>query len=150
MMAMSFARVTGVRATMSRLRNLDGFQLFSGILAVVAAPIMLVLGAPAGWSFLILAIGVVVLLTQWMIATDVAFDAPDVPTLVLGVLGVACIGIAVVYLTRPANDLPSIFFGYDHDSEDFQLVPGALTLFVGAVAVGRAIASVHPARRAHR
>src|SRR5260370_5850841 len=37
-----------VRCAMGRLHELDGFQLFSGLAAVIAAPIMLALGAPAG------------------------------------------------------------------------------------------------------
>jgi hypothetical protein len=58
-----------------------------------------------------------VLLALWAIAAEVTFDTLDPATVALGVAGTVCIGIAVVYLTRAANDLPTIFPGYDHDTE---------------------------------
>ena len=132
---------------MSRLHDFDGFQLLAGLASVIAGPVMLVMGAPAGWAFLIMAAGAVVLLALWAIAAEVSFDALDPVTVVLGVAGIVCIGIAVVYLTRAANDLPTVFPGFDHDSENFQVIPGILTLAVGAAALGRAFASVHPTRQ---
>jgi hypothetical protein len=133
---------------MGRLHELDGFQLFSGLAAVIAAPIMLALGAPAGWSFLILASGIMLLAALWAVATDITFDTPSAANIVLCVGGMVCVGVAVVYLTRAANDLPSVFPGYDGDSETFRLIPGVVTLIVGVLALGRALASVHPTRRA--
>jgi len=133
---------------MSHWHELDGFQLLSGVLAVVAAPIMLVLGAPAGWAFLILAAGTFVLLAQWVIVADITFEDPDAAHIVLCVVGMLCVGLAVVYLTRAANDLPTIFPGHDPHSENFRLIPGILSLSVGIVAVGVTVARSHP-RRAH-
>jgi drug/metabolite transporter (DMT)-like permease len=115
---------------------------------VVAAPIMLASGAPAGWSFLVLAVGIMVLTAQWVIATDVRLDAPSTASVVLCVVGMVCVGVAIVYLTRAADDLPRAFPGYDGDSETFRLIPGVVTLIVGVVALGRAVASVHPTRHA--
>src|SRR5476651_141950 len=109
---------------MSRFHEIDGFQLLAGLASIVAGPVMLLMGAPAGWAFLVMAAGTVVLLALWAIAAEVTFDTLDAPTVVLGVAVIVCIGIAVVYLTRAANDLPTIFPGYDHDSENFQLIPG--------------------------
>ena len=50
--------------------RLDGFHLFSEILGVVGGPILPAAGAPPGWSLLVTAAGVVVLVAQWFIATD--------------------------------------------------------------------------------
>src|ERR1700690_3775377 len=102
---------------MSRLHELDGFQLLAGLASVIAGPIMLVMGAPAGGAFPVMAAGTVVLLSLSAIAADVTFDALDPATVALGVVGIVCIGIAVVYLTRAANDLPTIFPGHDYDTE---------------------------------
>ena len=135
---------------MSRFHELDGFQLFSGVASIVAGPIMLLMGAPAGWAFLIMGAGTVVLFAQWAIAAEVTFTEPDPATIVLGVAGIVCIGIAVVYLTRSANDLPTMFPGHDPDTENFQLIPGILALTIGAPALARAIASVHPRGQRHR
>jgi len=134
---------------MSHLRELDGFQLLSGVLAVIAGPIMLANGSPAGWAFLVIAAGVLVLLAQWALVTGVAFEQPDAIHVVLCVLGMLFIGIAVIYLTRAANDLPAFFPGYDADSGSFRIIPGVLSLSVGAVAVGRAVAGVRTSRPEH-
>lgn len=131
---------------MRRLHELDGFQLLSGVASIVAGPIMLVMGAPAGWAFLIVGAGILVLLANWAILAEVRFDAPDPATIALAVVGMACIAIAVVYLTRAANDLPTVFPGYDPDTENFQLLPGILCLTIGALTLARAIAAIHPAR----
>ena len=135
---------------MSRLHDFDGFQLVAGLASVIAGPVMLVMGAPAGWAFLVMAAGTVVLLALWAIAAEVSFDALDPLTVVLGVAGIICIGIAVVYLTRAADDLPTVFPGFDHDSENFRLIPGVVTLTVGAAALARAFAGVHPTRQHRR
>jgi hypothetical protein len=134
---------------MHRLHEHDGFHLLSGAMAVIAGPIMLLAGAPAGWAFLIIAAGALVLLAQWAILAEMTFDQPDAPTVALALAGAVCIAIAIVYLTRAANDLPTIFPGYDRDSENFQLIPGTLTLTVGVVAVTKAVANIHPTRTAH-
>jgi len=133
---------------MPRFPELDGFQLVSGLASTIAGPVMLIMGAPAGWAFLIMSAGVCVLLAQWAFVREVRFEAPDATMVALGIAGIVCVGVAVVYLTRAENDLPSVFPGYHRDSENFQLLPGILSLAVGAVALGRAVASVHP-RRAH-
>ncbi|MGO9874080.1 MAG: hypothetical protein ACLPVY_09800 [Acidimicrobiia bacterium] len=131
---------------MSRFRELDGFQLFSGVASIVAGPIMLVMGAPAGWAFLIMAAGTVVLVAQWAIIAEITFDSPDVAMVALTVVGVVAVAVAVVYLTRAADDLPTVFPGYDPGSENFRLLPGVVSLIVGAAALARAIHSVHPRR----
>ena len=134
---------------MSHWRELDGFQLLSAFLAVTGGPIMLATGAPAGWSFLLTAAGITLLLAQWAIVADVTFEPPGAADVALSIAGMVCVGIAIVYLTRAADDLPRLFPGYDVDSESFRLVPGVVTLTVGAVALGRAIASTRPRRDAY-
>jgi hypothetical protein len=135
---------------MPRFPELDGFQLLSGIASTIAGPVMLIMGAPAGWSFLIMSAGICVLLAQWALVREIRFEVPDATMVALGFAGIVCVGVAVVYLTRAANDLPSAFPGYDRDSENFSLLPGILSLTVGAVALARAIASVHPSRAQDR
>jgi membrane protein implicated in regulation of membrane protease activity len=49
---------------MHEIHELDGFQLFSGLLAMIAGPVMLLMGAPAWWALLIVASGAVVLVAQ--------------------------------------------------------------------------------------
>jgi len=134
---------------MARFHELDGFQLLSGLASIIAGPVMLLMGAPAGWAFLIMGAGTLVLVAQWAILAEVTFEAPDPATIALAVAGVVSIAIAVVYLTRAANDLPTVFPGYDPDTENFQLIPGIFTLAMGAAALARAIASVHPTRPHH-
>ena len=52
-------------------RRVDGFQFFSGLMAVVAGPIILVTGALApGWSVLITLAGATVLWAQWKVAKE--------------------------------------------------------------------------------
>jgi hypothetical protein len=85
---------------MHRLHELDGFQLFSGILAAGAGPVMLVMGAPPGWSLLIMGIGILVLLANWAILAEVTFDVSAAATIASAVVGVASIAIAVVFLAR--------------------------------------------------
>ena len=46
---------------MTRGHKVDGFQLISGVLAVIAGLVMFALGEPVGWSALILVDGIAVL-----------------------------------------------------------------------------------------
>ncbi len=127
-------------------RRPDGFATCSGLAALVCGPSLLARGAPAGWSFLLMTCGLILLSTQWVIATDVRFTISHQTQIVVAVAGVAFVAIAVVYLTRAANDLPSLFPGHDGDSEHFRIVPGIVTLTVGLVLCGRGLASTHPTR----
>jgi len=52
---------------MARMHELDGFQLSSGVVAVIAGLIMLVVGVPAIWSLLIIGDGVLVLVALWSV-----------------------------------------------------------------------------------
>ena len=131
---------------MSRWQQADGFQLVSGVLALIAGPILLASGAPAGWSFLLMAAGALVLLAQWAITAEITFETTDSAQAVIAMIGVVCVGLAVVYLTRAANDLPRLFPGHDADSENFRLIPGMAALTVGIAALGRAFASARPHR----
>ena len=98
---------------MSHWREVDGFQLFSGIAALVTGPVMLAMGAPAGWAFIVMTTGTLVLLAQWVLVSEITFSTPDAATIALVAAGILVAGIAVVYLTRAANDLPTLFPGYD-------------------------------------
>lgn len=131
---------------MSRWHQADGFQLVSGALAVAAGPILLASGAPAGWSVLLIAAGALVLLAQWAIIAEITCESLDSAQVALAVLGVVCVGLAVVYFTRAADDLPRLFPGHDADSENFRVIPGMVPLAIGVVALGRAFADARPHR----
>ena len=55
---------------MRAIHELDGFQLFSALLALIAGPIMLILGLPTWWALLVVASGTVVLVTQCAIVAS--------------------------------------------------------------------------------
>ena len=124
----------------------DGFQLVAGLLGVSTGPVLLMRGAPAGWSFLLIAAGIVILATQWAIVYDLRFEMSDPTKIALAVAGMACVAVAVVYLTRAADDLPSLFPGHDGDSEQFRIVPGVVTMMIGLAVFGRAVAAMRPTR----
>jgi hypothetical protein len=131
-----------------RARRADAFPTISGLLGIATGPILLARGAPAGWSFLLVAAGVVLVATQWTIAHDIELEVSGRMQIIALLVGVACVAVAVVYLTRAADDLPSLFPGHDGDSEHFRVLPGVLTLAVGLVVLGRSLASALPARTA--
>ena len=125
-----------------RSRRADGFQLASGLVAISAGPVLALRGAPAGWSLLLIAAGIVIVAVQCVIVGDVEFEIPDRTVMLVGFVGLVSVGIAVVYLTRAADDLPAIFPGHDGGSERFRILPGALMMLIGAVGLFRAMASV--------
>ena len=63
---------------MLQSHRLDGFEFFSGLMAVIAGPIIFVTGALApGWAVFITVAGAVVLWAQWNVAGgDHHDDAP--------------------------------------------------------------------------
>jgi hypothetical protein len=127
-------------------RRPDGFAVCSGLAALLWGPLLLARGAPAGWTFLLITGGLVLLSTQWVIATGTRFTISHRTQVVVGLAGVALVAVALVYLSRAANDLPSLFPGYDGDSEHFRIVPGIVTLSVGLVLCIRSLVSTHPTR----
>lgn len=126
----------------------DGFHVVTGLLSVIAGPVMLIRGEPAGWSFLLIATGVTLLVTEWAIVHDIELVVMNRTDTFVAIAGVVCLAVAIVYLTRAANDLPSLFPGHDGDSEHFRLLPGILALTVGSAILGRAVIAARP-RRAH-
>src|ERR1700681_1962360 len=126
-----------------RSRRVDAFPAISGLLGIATGPILLARGAPAGWSFLLIAAGITLVAVQWALAHDVEFEITRARVMAT-LVGVACLAIAVVYLTRSADDLPSLFPGHDGDSEHFRVVPGIVTLMLGLGIFGRAVASMRP------
>ena len=131
-----------------RWRQADGFATASGLAAVATGPLLLVHGAPAGWSFLLIAAGIVLLATQWIVVSDLQFEALDGAACIGAAAAMACAGVAVVYLTRAADDLPSLFPGHDGDSEHFRILPGIVMLTLAAVLFTRAVIASRPARHA--
>ncbi len=78
----------------------DGFATCSGLAALVCGPILLARGAPAGWSSLLITCGLILLSTQWVIATDMRFTISHRTQVVVALAGIAFVAIAVVYLTQ--------------------------------------------------
>jgi len=130
---------------MSRQRA-DGFHVVTGLLGLVTGATLLARGAPAGWSILLVVAGIAILVVQWSIASEIRFAVTDNWPAVMVVSAMAFVAIAVVYLTRAADDLPSLFPGHDGDSERFRILPGTLILMVGIVLLVRALAAIHPTR----
>ncbi len=114
-------------------------------MSVVAGPFLLAGGEPAGWTFLLMAAGLVLLGVEYVLYNDIrlqhatAMSVFFAAAIVLGTIG-------IVYFTRAANDLPSAFPDHDADSEHFRMLPGVMTLAIGLVLAGRAIAESHPTR----
>ncbi len=125
-----------------RARRLDGFHTTSALLGIFGGPFLLWRGGPAGWSLLLVVAGLTILSAQWATAHDVTFDLTDRTQGIVLLFGALCIGVATVYLTRAANDLPSLFPGHDGDSEHFRILPGVMTLVIGLVGIGRALPSI--------
>ena len=91
---------------MSHLHELDGFQVLSGVLAVIAGPIMLSSGAPAGWAFITMATGGLVLLAQWTLVAGITFEQPDTTHVVLCVVGMLSLGARRRLLDAPGERSP--------------------------------------------
>jgi len=127
-------------------RRADGFHIASGLLGVASGSILLARRAPAGWSLLLIAAGGAVLLIQGVIASDIRFATTDNRPHLNAATAMAFVTIAVVYLTRAADDLPSLFPGHDGDSEHFRILPGTLILLIGIVLLARAVATMRRAR----
>jgi hypothetical protein len=126
--------------------SVDGFQVFCGVLAVVTAPFMLATGEPAGWSFLLLAGGIIVLGALALIVFEVDYEIAGPRHVAAFGVAALFLAIAVIYLTRAANDLPTLFPGHDGDSEHFRVLPGLVALAVGLTVFVRAVGRAHPKR----
>jgi len=139
-------RFTGMREPTG---TLDGFPLIGAIVAIAGGAILWATGFPAGWSGLLVADGCVILAVQWAVARDVEIEISDRVPIVLAAVGVAAVALAFVYLTRAADDLPSLFPGHDGDSEHFRVLPGVIMLGLGAVTLGLAAARVRVTHHTH-
>jgi len=47
-----------------------------------------------------MAAGILVLVAQWAILVEITFDLPAATTIALGITGIVCSAVAVVYLKR--------------------------------------------------
>ena len=123
---------------------MDGFQLASGLVALIAAPMLLATGTSPAQCLLLFGSGIVIVAAQWVIAFDAELQPLDRAHTVLAVFGVACLLLAMTYLTRSADDLPRLLPGHDADSHSLQFVPGVVSLLVATVALARTAAIVRP------
>jgi hypothetical protein len=120
-----------------------------GLVAIIAGPIMLVTGAPAGWSLFVVAAGVILLAVQWVTAHDVAIGRLDLLHAVLAVAGLACLAVALMYMTRTADDLPRLLPGHDAGSEHYRVVPGIILSALAVLSLGQVLASIRPDANTH-
>jgi hypothetical protein len=124
--------------------RLDAFPLVAGIVSVVFGSLMLWRGERTGWSLLVVAIGVVLLATHWITARQVDYAPLTRLQSVAAVVALACVWIAVIYLSRGADDLPRMFPGHSGRSEHYRLLQGGTVLLVGVVLLARIVARVRP------
>jgi hypothetical protein len=124
--------------------RLDKAPLVIGIVALVAAPFMLWRHEPAGWSILLLIDGVVLVAVHWVVNRDIDLHLRGRDHAAIAILGVLLLWIAVLYLTRAADDLPRLLPGHDGDSEQLRVVPGLVALTASAAVFGRAILTALP------
>jgi hypothetical protein len=130
--------------------RVDGFHLFSGYLALVAGPVMFATGAPKGWACFVLGLGAALLASCWAIRSGIDLAVFGRQEVAAAMFGVFVLAVAVLYLTRTANDLPHVFPGYDGDSGRVLVERGALALLAGGAILGRvAMLAVPPRARHH-
>lgn len=123
---------------------MDGFQLASGVAALIAAPILLVRGTAPAECLLLFGSGVVIVAAQSVIATHTTLRQLDGAHAALAAVGLVCLLLAITYLTRSAEDLPRLLPGHNANSQSLRLVPGIVSLFVATVALSRAAAMLRP------
>jgi hypothetical protein len=93
-----------------RTHRVDGFAICSGLAAIATGPALLARGGPAGWSFLLIATGLVLVVTQWVIASDMQFDLSDRVQVLTAVIGMGvrrhCRRLPHACRERPAATVP--------------------------------------------
>jgi hypothetical protein len=130
---------------MAKPEQLDKAPLVMGIVAVVASPLMLWRHEPAGWSIFLLIDGIALIALHWVATRGVDIYLHGWHHAVIAILGALLLWIAVLYLTRSADDLPRFLPGHDGDSEQLRIVPGLMALTVSAAVLARAILTALPA-----
>jgi hypothetical protein len=123
---------------------MDGFQLASGVAALIAAPALLVKGAAPIECVLLFVSGFVIVAVQRVISADAELQPLDAAHAALAAMGLVCLVLAMTYLTRSAEDLPRLLPGHDADSQSLRLVPGVINLLLASVTLSRTAASVRP------
>jgi hypothetical protein len=130
----------------AEMDRIDTFPLVAGVMGVLLPPVLLWQGEPTGWCLLLASAGMVLLATYWLTAHHIEFDPFTRRQVGMTAVGVACVWVAVIYLSRGADDLPLLFPGHSAHSEHYRLLPGAMVMFVGVVLLTRAFVHARPAR----
>jgi hypothetical protein len=130
--------------------GLDAFPLVSGITAVVAGPLFLADGESTGWCLLLIAAGVVLVAFHQATAHHVDFDPIGRGAVIAVVLGLVCLWVAVIYLSRAADDLPRIFPGHSANSEHYRLLYGVTMVIAGTALITCAALGTRLVRAAER
>jgi hypothetical protein len=124
---------------MTNPERLDNAPLVMGIVAVIAAPLMLWRHDPAGWSVFLFIDGVALVAIHRVTTRGVEIHLNGRQHAFVAILGMLLLWTAVVYLTRSADDLPRLLPGHDGDSEHLRVVHGLVALTVSAAVLGRAV-----------
>jgi len=127
-------------------QGLDGFPVVAGIVSVVVGLLMLWRGERTGWSLLVVAIGFVLVGTHWVTARQIDFVPLTRVQVVVAAVGLVCVWVAVIYLSRGADDLPRMFPGHNGSCEHYRLLNGVAVLVVGVVSLVRVAVRARPAR----
>ena len=125
------------------------FMLGNGIVGLVAGTVLLFGDGrvvPHGRSCLVVACGVILLAGAALELLDIETSV-EPRTVVAGVFVVALFGLAALYFTHPAEDLPRFLIGHDGDSQHLRVLDGAASACAALVALRFAYVYSSPRRR---
>ena len=126
-----------------------GYAIGSGVVGIIGGTSMLIIGGnvfTSGWACLTLACGVVLLVGAVLIAFDIDIS-PDRETAVAAAILVALAGLAALYLTHPAEDLPRLIPGHDSDSQQIHVLYGLAVALVALLPARVVYITAAPHRR---
>jgi len=127
-------------------QRLDGFPVAVGIVSIVIGLLMLGHGERTGWSLLAIAVGFVLVGTHWLVARRIDHVPLTRVQAVVAAVGLACVWVAIIYLSRGADDLPRIFPGHSARSEHYRFLQGVSVFVVGVALLVRAVSRTRRAR----
>src|SRR5262249_60990309 len=116
---------------MDQGQRLDSFPVAVGLVSVVIGLLMLWHGERTGWSLLVVVVGFVLVGTHWVTARKIDYVPFTRVQTVVAAVGLVCVWVAVIYLSRGADDLPRMFPGHSGSSEHYRLLQGVAVLVLG-------------------
>lgn len=107
--------------------------LGAGIVQVFAGALMFAAGAAAAWSWTALACGAALVVGAWLISFDPPAEARQA-VLTAAAISTVLLGLALVYFTHRAHDLPGVLPGHDGDSRHYRVTEGFASLALAGAA----------------